>query len=217
MRHIIDLSHPITAGMPVYHGDPEVRCNMVGAIKDSGYNITELVMGTHTGTHMDAPRHCIHTDQGVDSLPLEAMIGWAEVLDVGEKLPCSEITSADLDVFADRVVEGSRVLIRTGWGKRFGSPEFFTDFPDLSEGAALWLTKRKIALLALEQPSVHRKNHVDVHKLLLSTGVVLIESAANMDQITQDRVYMVALPLRLAGLDGSPIRLIAIEGMSDSE
>ncbi|MEN6357342.1 MAG: cyclase family protein [Armatimonadota bacterium] len=213
MKRIIDLSYKITAGMPVYPGDPQVQFNRVQAIKDGGYNVTEIIMGTHTGTHVDAPCHCIHTDRGTDSLKLEAMVGWAEVLDVGEKTDCSEITSADLDAFAGRVSEGSRVLIKTGWGKRFGDPSFFTGFPGLSAGAALWLTKRKIALLALEQPSVHRENHIEIHKTLLSNGVVLIESAANMDQITQERVYIAALGLPLAGLDGSPIRMIAIEGM----
>ncbi|MHB9037885.1 MAG: cyclase family protein, partial [Armatimonadota bacterium] len=211
MRRIIDLSHTITAGMPVYPGDPEVRFNQVHTIKDDGYNNTELLMGTHTGTHTDAPRHCIHTDHGIDHLPLESMVGWAEVLDVGEMAPCSEITSADLDAFADRVSEGSRVLIKTGWGRHFGESNFFTEFPDLSAGAVLWLTKRKIALLAIEQPSVHRKHHVDLHKALLSNGVALIESVANMDQLSEDKVYLIALPLRLAGLDGSPMRMIAIE------
>lgn len=200
--------------MPVYPGDPQVRFNRVHTIKDGGYNVTEVVMGTHTGTHMDAPSHCIHIDRGIDSLRLEAMVGWAEVLDVGEKTDGSEITSADLDAYAERVSEGSRVLIKTGWGRRFGDPSFFTSFPGLSAGAALWLTKRKISLLALEQPSVHRENHLEIHKTLLSNGVVLIESAANMDQITQDRVYITALGLPLAGLDGSPIRMIAVEGMN---
>lgn len=211
MKRIIDLSYKVTSGMAVYPGDPEVRFNRVSTIKDGGYNVTEITMGVHTGTHVDSPSHCIHTDQGVDSLKLEAVVGWAEVLDVGEKPECSEITSADLDAFAGRVSEGSRVLIRTGWGKRFGSPDFFTSFPGLSAGAALWLTKRKIAMLALEQPSVHLENHIEIHKTLLSNGVVLVESAANLGQITQDRVYVVALPLKLAGLDGSPIRMIAIE------
>ncbi len=72
---IIDLSQEIYTGMPVYPGDPEVRFNLLSTIRESGYNNTEIVMGSHTGTHIDSPRHCIHTDHGVDSFALEAMIG----------------------------------------------------------------------------------------------------------------------------------------------
>lgn len=212
MRRIIDLSYAIDIGMPVYPGDTEVRFTRVQSINSGGYNVTDLAMGSHTGTHIDAPSHCIHTDIGVDKLKLDVMVGWAEVFDVGEKAPCSEITSADLDAFSTRVKQGSRVLIKTGWGKRYGESNYFTEFPDLSAGAVLWLTKRKISLLAIEQPCIHRIKHIELHKDLLSNGVILIESAANMDQLTQDRVYIAALPLRLAGLDGSPIRMIAIEG-----
>lgn len=212
MSRIIDLSYTIDAGMPVYPGDPEVRFDRVQSIKGGGYNLTEVRMCSHTGTHMDAPSHCIHTDMGIDKLRLEAMVGWAEVLDVGDKAPCSEITSADLDAFSARVTQVSKVLIKTGWGRHYGESNYYSEFPDLSAGAALWLIKRKISLLAIEQPCVHRKKHVELHKDLLSNGIVLIESVANMDQLTQERVYIAALPLRLAGLDGSPIRMIAIEG-----
>ena len=104
------------------------------------------------------------------------------------------------------------MLLRTGWGARFGEPEFFTGFPGLTEGAALWLRARKVALLGIEQPSVHPVRHLEVHRALLSVGIVLIESVANLDQLTQDCVYLVALPMNLIGLDGAPARVIAIEG-----
>jgi kynurenine formamidase len=69
-----------------------------------------------------------------------------------------------------------------------------------------------VKLLGLEQPSVHAERHLEVHKALLSAGIVLIETLANFEALTQDRVYLVALPLRLAGADGAPARVIAIEG-----
>ena len=76
----------------------------------------------------------------------------------------------------------------------------------------MWLTARKIRLLGIEQPSIHPTHHLELHKALLSTGMALIESLANLDQLSQDRVYLVALPLAVVGLDGSPVRVIAIEG-----
>jgi len=213
MRQIIDLSHPISDKMPVYPGDPEVSFEQTSTIVESGYNVTRVCMGTHTGTHVDVPHHCIHSDRAVDDIPLDALIGWAEVLDLTNRGQGSEITAADLDVFADRVTEGSRVLLKTGWSKRFGQPDFFTDFPGVTEGAALWLSARKVQLLGLEQPSVHSEHHLEVHKALLSRKIIVIESIANLDQIEADRIYLIALPLNLAGLDGSPVRAVGIENL----
>ena len=203
--------------MPVWPGDPGVEFTRTASIPQGGYNVTRVSMGTHTGTHIDSPRHVLHDDRGADSIPLDALVGWAEVLDLGELEPCSEITSADLDIFAARVTDGARVLLRTGWGKRWGKPEFFTEFPAISEGAAAWLTARKIKLLGIEQPSVHKTLHIQVHKALLVTGMALIETMANLHEITANRVYIAALPVKLASLDGAPTRVVAIEGMEVSE
>lgn len=212
MPRIIDLSHPISHAMPVFPGDPEVSFEQIHSITEIGYNVTRVCIGTHSGTHIDVPRHCLDDERGADSVPLDALVGWAEVLDLTDRLATSEITATDLDAFANRVEEGSRVLIKTGWSARFGGNEFFTDFPGITKDAALWLAARKVKLLGIEQPSVHAQHHLEVHKILLSTGMVLVESVANLDKVTQDRVYLIALPLRMVGLDGAPTRVIAVEG-----
>lgn len=201
--------------MPVFPGDPAVDFRRVSTIKDHNYNVTAVTLGTHAGTHVDVPSHVLYEDRGVDSLSLDDMVGWAEVLNLGELPPKTAITAAHLDVFADRVAEGSRVLLRTGWSKRFGQPDFFTDFPGVSEGAALWLKSRGVRLLGIEQPSVHPTDHLEVHKALLAAGIIVIETMANLDQIEKDRVYLAALPINLVGLDGSPMRVIAIEGLQE--
>jgi len=215
LQKIIDLTHPVTTGMPTFPGDPAVELRAISLIADGGYEVSEIRMGAHTGTHIDAPRHCIPGARAVDKIPLDSLIGWAEVLELGEKPAGYEITAADLDRFADRVTQGSRLLLRTGWGKRFGDLQFFADFPGLTEGAAFWLTSRKVALVGLEQPSTHPKRHLEVHKALLAAGVALVESMANLDQLTLDRVYLIVLPLNLVGLEGAPVRAVAIEGICD--
>lgn len=215
MGRIIDLTHTIRAGQAVWPGDPGVEFTRVGTISEGGYNTSRISMGAHTGTHVDSPRHILHDDRGVDSYPMDSLVGWAEVLDLGELAPGSEITSADLDRFASRVAEGSRVLLKTGWGKRWGQPEFYTEIPGISEGAAAWLNARKVRLLGIEQPSVHTELDRQVHRALLVTGMVLLETVANMHEITADRIYLAALPMKLAGLDGAPTRVVAIEGLHE--
>ncbi len=212
MPRIIDLSHPISHSMPVFPGDPNILFEQVQSVRETGYNVTRVCMGTHSGTHIDVPRHCLYDERGADSTSLDVLVGWAEVLDLTDKLASAEITAANLDAFSDRVAEGSRVLIKTGWSSHFGQNDFFCSFPGITKEAALWLTARKVKLLGIEQPSVHPQYHLEVHKVLLSTGMVLIESIANLCEITQDRVYLIALPLKMVGLDGAPARVIAIEG-----
>ena len=215
MNKLIDLTYKISDGMPVWPGDPAVQFIRTSVIPQNNYNNSKICFGTHTGTHIDSPRHAMHDDRGVDRFDLDALVGWAEVLDFGELAPRAELTSADFDLFAGRVSDGARLLLKTGWGKRWGQPGFFTDFPGISEGAAAWLAARKIKLLGIEQPSVHALRGLSVHKALLSTGMVLLETVANMSEICVDRVFLAALPLNLAGLDGAPTRVVAIEEDGD--
>lgn len=215
MLRIIDLSHPITDGMPVYPGDPEVHFKLVHAIREGGYNVSEFCMGAHAGTHVDTPHHCMHTDRAVQSISLDSVVGWADVLDLGELPPKYDITAADLDRCGSRVQPGARVLLKTGWSKRLHEPDFFTEYPGVTQGAVAWLSARSVRLLGLEQPSVHTEDHLEVHKLLLSEGVVLVETLTNLDKITQERVFLVALPLNLVGLEGAPMRVVAIEGLEE--
>ncbi len=213
MQKIIDLTHPINDGMLVYPGDPDVSFGTVHTIKETSYHVSRICMGSHSGTHIDAPGHCLLNNKYVDGLPLDSLIGWAEVLDIGEKEPNSDITAADLDIYADRVHEGARLILKTGWSRMWGQQRFYTDFPNLTQGAVTWLINRKVKLIAIEQPSVNRRNHVEVHKALLSANIMLVESIANLDKLSKDRVFIAALPLKLAGLDGSPVRIVAIEDM----
>ena len=211
MKRIIDLTYKITAGMPVWPGDDEVNFTKTSTIPPNDYNNTTVTLGAHTGTHIDSPHHVMHDSRGVDSYALDALIGWAEVLDFGELAPRAEITSADLDLFESRVSECASRLLKTGWGRRWNKPEFFTEFPGISEGAAAWLQARKIKLLGIEQTSGHTSRGKQVHKALLTTGMVLLETAANMHEITSERVFIAAMPVNFVGLDGAPTRIVAME------
>jgi arylformamidase len=217
LRRIIDLSHPITQGMPVYPGDPDVQTTPIHTITKSGFNVTLVTLGTHAGTHIDVPHHVLFSDRAVDSIPMDALVGWADVLNLTGKELGRAITAADLDEFSDRLHEGARVLIRTDWSKRFGEPEFFTQYPGISEGAAEWLKGRKVKLIAVEQPSVDIDGSSKTHKALLTANMVIVESIANLHSLTRERVYLTVLPLNLVGLDGSPARAIAVEGMDLAE
>jgi len=213
---IVDLTHPIAGGMPVFPGDPPVRFDPAASAAEGGYNVTRVSFGTHAGTHVDVPQH-IGGDGTVDRLDLEACIGPAEVVDLTGKGPNSEITAADMERFSARIRPGCRLLLRTDWSKRSGEGSFFCDFPGITPDAAEWIAARSVRLLGLEQPSVHPQYHAEVHAILLNAGIVLVETMANLASLRQDGVWLVVLPLKLAGLDGSPVRAVGIEGMGNSE
>jgi len=206
---IIDLSHDITHQMKVFPADPAV-----GILRhhyyQNGYFVSQVIFGTHTGTHIDVPVHKIKGGRTVDEEPIDKFLGRAFVLDIPGLQPLEEITPAHLEKFAAKL-EGIRaVILRTNWGKHFGMDDFFTSFPGLSEAAVDWLFAHQIRLIGLESPSVNALRHQEIHTLLLEKEILIVESLANVDQIPTQYVQFFAVPLKLKGLDGSPVRAFAI-------
>lgn len=199
----IDLTLPLRAGMPVYPGDPEVAFTLTAA---GDFAVTAFALGTHTGTHLDAPRHALPAGAGVEDVPLAACLGPARVADC-TGLP--HITPAALEARLPDLEPAARVLLRTDWHLAFGRPDYYTAFPPLTLPAVRWLIRQRICLLGLETPSVCPQHDHEAHALLLGAGVVIIEGLAGLRQIPGERCWFAALPLRLEGLDGSPVRAVA--------
>ena len=210
MSRIIDLTHPITHGMPVFPGDPEVNM-MRHHNYQNGYFVSRIDFGVHTGTHIDAPAHVIPGGTAVDGIPIARFISRAYVMDLPDAGPDDVISRAHLLPFADNIEGIHAVIIRTGWSAHFGSEDFFTRFPSLDESAADWLCSSGIQLLGLETPSVSTQQHLEIHERLLSCGIIIVESLNNVDALRSKYVTLFAVPLRLDGLDGSPVRAYAVE------
>jgi kynurenine formamidase len=201
---IVDLTHPLRDGLDVYPGDPGVSLKTFREVADGGYHLSLLTTGLHIGTHLDAPRHVFDEGAGVDRLDLRRLVGPARVVDVaGETIAAS---SVDLDL--DGLEPGARLLFRTGWSSRFGTPDYFGHYPDLDLELARELVAREVALVGLEQPSVHGTLHREVHEVLLEREVAIVEGLANLDRLPRE-VFLACLPLPFAGADGSPCRAVA--------
>lgn len=203
-----DLTLPLYPGMPVYPGDPPVTVNAVSAVDPAAgeYAVHAVSLGTHTGTHMDAPAHLFPGGAGVDSLPLSACLGPAQVLD------CTGLARIDLPDLHARLPEpepGSRLLLRTDWDHAFGTEEYYHDFPSLTVAAARWLASCRIALLGLETPSLNPEEDHPCHAALLAAGVVLVEGLTGLRHIGAASCWFAALPLPLVGCDGAPVRAVA--------
>lgn len=210
MKKVIDLSHPITHQMPVFPADPAVGV-LTHHHYQNGYFVSQVIFGTHTGTHIDVPIHKIKDSKSVDQVEIDRFIGRAYVMDFTFLKPLEEITAKQLDCFSDKLDGVDTVIIRTGWGKHFGKEDFFTSFPGFSEEAVAWLSSHGIRLVGLESPSVNAIRHAEIHTLLLEREIFIVESLTNVDQITKEYVELHAVPLKFKGLDGSPVRAYAIE------
>lgn len=206
---IIDLSLPLVQGMRGFDSAPANR------LETDGWNATTLRIYSHCGTHMDAPRHFIGEGRTIDQQDLSVCVGPAQLVDLTPTSPRQLIGVDDLGPLAESVQPGDRILLRTDWSKRHGTDEYRNALPRISLELAQWLVEKQAALIGVEPPSVADVNDMDeltaVHQTLLGGGVVIVEGLANLDRIAEPHFDFIALPIRIAGCDGSPVRAIAIE------
>jgi arylformamidase len=209
---IVDLSLPIAAPdlyRPV-HFEP------LRTIEDSGANVTRVIFDTHWGTHLDAPSHTLPGAPAVDQVPLERCCGSAVVLPLAPLPERHRISVADLEPYAGAIVPEARLLLHTGWSARYGRPDYTEGYPVIGLDAARWLAGRGVWLVGVDTPSVgpvyepDRAELVAVHAELLGAGIVLVENLTNLQHIAGGRCILVALPLSFRGLDGSPVRAVAL-------
>jgi len=194
---IIDVTRPLIKDMLVYPGDVIPSFTQT----DQGlYYISDLHMSSHTGTHIDAPVHYLKSGDTIDTIPLCNLIGRTRVIDVSDS--GTLITAAHL---RGRLEGVTRLLLKTGFS---GRDTFIEEYPSLALDAACFITDNRIECLGIDSPSIESFNcDGSVHRRLLSNGCIIIE-LLDLSDVPEGDYEMVALPLRLTGLDGSPARVI---------
>jgi kynurenine formamidase len=214
MVRLVDLSFDLYDRAPTFWTDPKTAVIEHYRTENLGYNITQLVMSTHTGTHLDAPFHFLDDGLTVDRLDLRRGFGPAWVLDFSSKAPKEEISVAELEAHGEKIRAGSRLIFRTGWDRVFPEPRYFSDMPALSVDACRYLAERRVACVAMDTPSVNSSDYITAHHLLLAkeAEILIVEGLRGLERLQGNRVILVALPLRIRGRDGSPCRAIALDG-----
>ena len=211
---IYDISLPYHPGMVVFPGDPPFAVEeMLQIQKGDVCNLSRLSLGSHTGTHFDAPKHFFDDGLTVDRVPLEHFMGKARVCEIMGK---PEITEADLA--AQKLIKGEIVLIKTdnsrwdGEKQKKGIHEFQPDFVTLTPGAARYLAETGVKTVGVDYLSVEKSvnNDFPVHKILLGNGVIIIEGLV-LGPITPGEYRMAGLPLNIIGGNGSPIRVVLFD------
>jgi len=200
---IIDISVPIRPGMPTYPGDPTVTLERVKALADGdGVNLSRVDLGAHTGTHVDAPLHFIDGAEATETLPLDALVGPARVLDL------TAATQLDAAAF-DGVELAERVLLKTSNSELWARGTFAEDALQLDGGAAQVLVDGGVRLVGIDYLSIG--DH-DAHRVLLGAGVVPVEGL-DLRGVEPGDYDLICAPLKLVGSDGAPARVLLRRGL----
>ncbi|HZF21032.1 MAG TPA: cyclase family protein [Dongiaceae bacterium] len=209
-----DLTHNLRNGMPIYPGDPSPSFGNYSTLQKNGVNLTKITMGSHTGTHLDAPRHFIQDGIGIDRIAPDKLIGEAYVADLSKKPIGSGITSEDLRLrLEEKIVKDDIVVVYTGCSKHWGEESINRDYTYLTGDAAAYLVSKRVRAVGIDFLSVEKFKAAEpvVHKTLLGNGVFIIESLSSaLEQFVGKRILMICMPIKLQDGDGAPSRVVAV-------
>lgn len=216
---IIDLSLPIHSredrlGVSTTFETPY-------SFDEHGWQGSTFSMFCHGGTHVDAPNHFIQGGQSIDQAPLAKLIGPASVVHLDDHGPNAAISADTLEDRGRHVRRGDIAILRTGWTDTcWGEPSFWKEGPFLGPDGADWLVERRVKAVVYDfsEEYIVRKDgfrgeECEVHHKLLGNDIYNIEYVHKLSELAAPRCAVVALPLKLTGLDGSPARVVAIEGV----
>jgi arylformamidase len=203
---LIDVSLRLSSRLPIYPGNPSFEITAVKRLTEgASSNVSSLQLGTHTGTHVDAPRHFFEDGPGVDDLPLDVLVGPARLVHFPGRpaIGRADLESADL-------AGVSRLLIRTDNSERWAAGAGFDPaFVYLDEAGARFLVELGVRLVGVDYLSVERYklSGAPTHHALLGNRVVVVEGL-DLSAAPPGEYELLCLPLRIAGGDAAPARVL---------
>jgi len=209
---IWDISRTLSNDLAEWPGDEPCRFRLTRQkAKGESVNLGAISMSVHNGTHADAQFHFDTNGKSIEKAPLETYLGRATVVDLGQAFLDSKekhlITIEDLQPSAEAIAAASRLLVKTGrWND---SSVFPNQIPVIAADVPAWLQKNGVKLLGLDLPSVDEidSKSLQNHHALARAGVAIIESL-DLSNVASGIYHLAALPLKIAGGDGAPMRAI---------
>lgn len=224
MARLVDLTHGFYDGMPSYPATwyPQFSSErvMVPATDPYGTERTfsHLHLFPHNGTHMEYRLHFFPGTEGIDEVPLDTLIGRACVADLSHKGELDPVTGEDLEkVLRPMWTPGDRLLVRTDYLRlHWGRPDYWDTPPYLTLSAAEWAIDNGASLVGLDCLTERPGDAASpVHHALLAAGIPLLEYVTNMHELTKPVVQLFALPIKVAGAEAAPTRVVAMEDPDD--
>lgn len=219
MSKYIDLTLDIEEGMTTYPSPwhPPTEISILGRHQVEGRMTRKVTMGSHSGTHVDAPLHFIPGATTIDQVPLSTLIGPAKLINMSHKGPLETITKDDLVAAGIEINKGDRIVIRTDWTDHYYMCDFYTKYPSFSSNALEWLVECGIIFLGMDTPSPDSAQDKLVmgevspmHYILMKNNVIICEYLTNLREIKNPEFGLIALPLKIKGGDGFAARVVAV-------
>lgn len=224
---VIDLSHTIHNNIQIYPGDPAAPSISRGLTHEKDYcHVDVMRMGTHTGTHIDAPFHFLADGKKIDEIPADRFVGNGVLVNVSDKPDRGLIDVDDLKSYSSDISKGDFVIFYTGRDKFFGTEKYYLH-PYLSIESARFLLNLGVTLVAVDALNVdptyqevsglahpaadlpdESEYGYPVHDILLGNDILIVENLCNLYKIKSVRGVYSFLPLKLMESDGSPIRAV---------
>lgn len=209
---VIDLTHMIKENMPVYPGVEEPKLSIANSYEQDGFRETMLHMTTHTGTHIDPPAHLFADRTTLDAFPPEQFIGKALVIDCRDLHEGEAVTMEHIRKHGDKAEKAEFLLFNLGWDKRWGTPEYFGDYPCIDDEVLEYIIHGSykgigfdvIGLDPIADSALTRHN-----KLFASCDIINIENLKNLDMCGSELFWFGCFPLKIENCDGSPARALA--------
>ena len=208
---IFDISVPVHPKLPVWPGDPRIVLERYRTLKKGdASNDSRMACSVHCGTHVDAPAHFIEDGATIEQLSLEILVGTATVIEVKE----TDVITPELLEAQGSGSQTERLLIKTKNSDLWADPghRFNPNFVALSAESARWIVDRGLKLVGIDYLSIQRFKDTEplTHRILLEAGIVIIEGL-DLRDVNPGVYQLICLPLKLAGSEGAPARVILIE------
>jgi kynurenine formamidase len=230
----IDLSHDFSAQTIYWPTAKPFKLEVVSAQRTPAgyyYAANNFSAAEHGGTHLDAPVHFAEGKWTTDQIPLERLVGQAIVVEVQSGADSSadyRVDKAAINAWEQKhgaIPPGSMVLFRTGWARRWPDraaylgtsrmgPEAVSElhFPGIDSAAARWLVERKVKAVGIDTPSIDygQSSSFPTHQVLFESNIPAFENVANLDRLPPRGSFVIALPMKIKGGSGGPLRIVAL-------
>ena len=209
---VIDLTHTIKEGMPVFPGTEPPKLAPASTFEKDGFRETLLTMYSHTGTHMDAPAHIFQDGTTLDKIDVINFIGKAALIDCTSIVENEEIEYDLIEKNKDIIDKCEFIVFYTNWSKYWNTEKYLYKYPIISDEVAEFIVSSKKKGVAFDTISVDTIDSLTLsnHHKLLSNNVLIFENLTNLSEIKSNHFTFCALPLKFENADGAPIRAIAI-------